>query len=97
MIQYLMLLPLLISVISGLIIGIRSTLNRHTVTLWAMAAMGVNLLIIAVVFLQPGSQMVLPLYKMTEELLILFSADTAGKFFALLAAFVWLMAGMASV
>ena len=92
---YQLLLPLALSLAGGLAVGLRRWKSRRAMLGLTAAVLAADLLVTAYICLSPAWQS-LPLFSVTEGLQVYFCADRLGRFFALLFAFVWLMAGLAA-
>ncbi len=90
-----LLLPLLLSLAGGLAVGCVRWKSRRAMLGLTAAVLAADLLITVYICLS-GAAMRLPLFTVTEGLEAVLRADTLGKIFALLFAFVWLMAGTAA-
>ena len=91
-----MLFPLGLSVAAGLAVGFIHWKKRQPMLWLTAAVLALNLLIAVRVCMTPGRSHSLELFKIADGLHVQFQADTLGRLFSLLFAFVWLIVGLAA-
>lgn len=94
--NYFLLLPVLLPIIAGVLLMLIKFKKRETMLAYVFVVLAIDLASVIWITLQPESSLELSLFWIAEGLHTYFHVDIMSKIFALLVAFVWILAAMAA-
>jgi multicomponent Na+:H+ antiporter subunit D len=94
--NYFLLIPVVVPFIAGVLLMFKRFSKREHMLMYVAAVLAIDLLSVIWIVMQPQDSLTLSMFTISEGLHMYFHVDTISKIFALLIAFVWLMAGMAA-
>lgn len=94
--NYLLLVPVLLPILAGVLLPFIHLKDRKTLNGYVFAVLIIDLLAVLWIVMQPEAELTLDFLTISEGLKLYFHVDMISKIFALLIAFVWLMAALAA-
>ncbi len=94
--NFILLIPVLLPIIAGVFVAFIPFTERKQMHLYTAAVLIIDLLLTIYIIMQPAESLTLSLVHISGGLHLYFAVDTISKIFAMLIAFVWLMAALAA-